>query len=248
MKIYGFQWDIAWEDPSTNFTAVRNLLEIDPPTPGALLVLPEMFSTGFSHDLRITNEPDDGPTREFLTEIARKYTVGVLGGRVCDNKNEALAIGPTGETLARYAKIKPFRPGGETYAPGRETQSFTWGGAKICPFVCYDLRFPELFRDAMRKDRPDMFIVIASWPEIRISHWLALLKARAIENQAYVIGVNRIGSDPNFSYPGKSVVFNYSGECLVDAGNQKRAFRVSPCLVELHEYRKHLPFLEDLEL
>ncbi len=248
MKIYGFQWDIVWEDPLANFTAVHNLLEIDPPAPGSLLVLPEMFSTGFSHDPRITNEPDDGLTREFLTEIARKYNVGVLGGRVCDNKNEALAVGPTGETLVRYAKLKPFRPGGETYAPGRETQSFMWGGAKICPLVCYDLRFPELFRDAMRKDRPDVFIVIASWPEVRISHWLALLKARSIENQAFVIGVNRIGSDPNFSYPGRSVAFNYSGECLVDAESQESAVSLSLSLDRLREYREQLPFLEDLEL
>jgi omega-amidase len=247
LNIYGLQWNLVWEKPDKNRCQVQKFLEKEPPLPGSLLILPEMFSTGFSFDQKITNEPDDGPTRGFLSEIAREYNVCALGGRVCDSKNEALAVDPTGETLARYAKIKPFRPGGEVYSPGTETLVFEWGGAKICPFVCYDLRFPELFREALRKDRPEMFVIIASWPEARIQHWLALLRARAIENQAFVIGVNRTGTDPGFSYPGRSVVFDYSGECLVDAGSAEGVFHASLNLEELHGYRKKLPFLEDFQ-
>jgi omega-amidase len=245
LKIYGLQWDIFWEDKPANFSRVQKLLAENPPAPGSMIVLPEMFSTGFSHDQNATNEPDHGPTRGFLTEIAQKYDVCALGGRVCESKNEALAIGPAMETLVRYAKIKPFRPGGEIYSPGIETVVCKWDSAKICPFICYDLRFPELFREAMRKDCPDVFVVIASWPKTRISHWLALLQTRAIENQAFVIGVNRTGTDPDFSYPGRSVVFDYSGECLADAGSVEGTFCVSLDLAGLREYRKKLPFLED---
>jgi omega-amidase len=246
LNIYGLQWDLIWEDKPANFSRAQQLLAETPPEPGSLLILPEMFSTGFSHNLELTEEADNGPSREFLARIAEKYNVCALGGRICGSKNEALALAPSGKTLARYAKIKPFRPGGEIYSPGTETAIFEWSGAKICPFVCYDLRFPELFRAEMKGNRPEVFIVIASWPETRISNWLALLKARAIENQAFVIGVNRTGADPTFAYPGHSVVFDYSGECLVDAGGISGSVVASLNLEALREYRKKLPFLEDM--
>jgi omega-amidase len=173
----------------------------------------------------------------FLQKIAREFRVCIIGGLVIENQNCALAIAPTGEILARYAKQKPFLPGGEPYSPGTESSVFNWQGTTVALFVCYDLRFPELFRAAAARHRPELFVVIASWPEARILHWERLLCARAIENQAYVIGVNRTGNDPTFYYPESSGLWDWNGE------------RVSHSKVDiaaLAEYRKRLPFLDDL--
>lgn len=246
MNVLALQWNLAWEDKPKNFEIVERLTADARPAPGTLIVLPEMFATGFSMNHAITNESDDGPTREFLTKLAKKYDCALLGGRVCDGKNEALAISPDGNTLARYAKIKPFRFGGEDYDAGAEPTIFEWGGATVSPFVCYDLRFPEVLREAARRWQPEVFVVIASWPEMRISHWLALLRARAIENQAFVLGVNRTGTDPFHRHTGRTALFDHSGEPLLDAGETEAALAATLDLPALREYRVRLPFLGDL--
>lgn len=246
MNLLALQWDVVWEDRPKNFEIVERLLEGARPAPGTLIVLPEMFATGFSMNHGITDEPDDGPTREFLASLARKYDCALLGGRVCDGKNEALAVSPEGNTLARYAKIKPFRPGGEDYTPGIEPAMFEWAGARVCPLVCYDLRFPELFREATRRWKPEVFIVIASWPVARIHHWMRLLQARAIENQAYALGVNRTGSDPGFTHTGRTLLADWDGEILADAKEVEGCLSATLDLDSLREYRKRLPFLGDL--
>src|SRR5437764_6765424 len=102
--------------------------------------------------------------------------------------------------------------------------SFRWHDCSVSPFVCYDLRFPELFRAAAAKHRPELFVVIANWPEGRIQHWTRLLQARAIENQAYLLGVNRIGSDPYYHYPGCSVLVDPHGDILSEAGTKENLF------------------------
>lgn len=242
------QWDIVWEDPRANFSRVRALLAEEPPESGTLVVLPEMLSTGFSMNAEKTEEPEgNSPTRAFLTELAQQYGVTMLGGRVCEGKNEAIAVGSDGTVLCRYAKQRPFLPGGEVYVAGDEPQVFSFGEARVSPLICYDLRFPELFREAARRWKPEVFVVIASWPEARIAHWTALLKARAIENQAFVLGVNRTGSDPTFAYPGRSTVFDFSGECLADAGSEPGVTTAMLDLFALREYRSRLPFLEDIQ-
>src|SRR5262249_19282743 len=141
-------------------------------------------------------------TEQFLSETAREFGICLIAGAAMRGKdgrarNKALIFSPTGELLAFYAKMQPFAPGGEAdhYAAGERPVTFRWENAVVSPFVCYDLRFPEIFREAVTAHRPELFVVIASWPEKRIAHWSTLLKARAIENQAYVIGVNRIGKD-----------------------------------------------------
>src|SRR5271156_3119529 len=149
------QLDIVWEDKAANFSRVRSLLASNPPSPGSLVVLPEMFATGFSMNLGLTRQ---GPAREdeaFLAEVARKYKVTMVAGVVSEGStgigsNESVAISPEGEFLARYAKIHPFSLGGEMqcHKPGTEIVTFLWGGFVVAPFVCYDLRFPEIFRAA----------------------------------------------------------------------------------------------------
>src|SRR4030095_7656034 len=128
-----------------------------------------------------------------------------------------------GDLLARYLKQRPFSGGGEDLAHerGGSPVTFEWGGLRIAPLICYDLRFPEVFRAAVRAGA-EMLAVIAAWPLVRIDHWITLLRARAIENQAYVIGVNRCGRDPEFVYPGRSLVVDPHGAVLVDAGDGEK--------------------------
>ncbi len=116
--------------------------------------------------------------------------------------------------------MQPFRPGGESdhYAAGDDVVLFQWDRFTVCTLICYDLRFPEIFRRAVRRGA-NLFIVMANWPQTRISHWTALLKARAIENQAYVAGVNRIGKDPMHAYSGGSLIIDPRGEVLADAAH-----------------------------
>jgi predicted amidohydrolase len=145
--------------------------------------------------------------------------------------------------------MRPFRPGGEAqhYAAGERPITFRWGDCVVAPFICYDLRFPELFRQVTGTDRPELFVVIASWPEKRVIHWVRLLQARAIENQAYVIGVNRVGTDPFYAYSGRSLIVDYNGEILADAGQKEGFIGATLEFESLRKYRQGLPFLDDLK-
>ncbi len=226
MNLVAVQLDIAWEDQQTNFAGVRALLAEAPPEKGSLILLPEMFASGFSMDISRIAEAPGGPTEGFLAEIAQAYGSFVLGGMVSQTpagrgRNEAVAFGPDGLRIARYAKLHPFSYAKETdyFDSGDEIVTFPCGDFTVAPFVCYDLRFPEVFRAAVRQGAT-LFPVIANWPQARAAHWPALLRARAIENQAYVVGVNRCGNDPNVGYAGDSILFDPKGECLAEAGSE----------------------------
>jgi predicted amidohydrolase len=246
------QMDLAWEYGAVNRARAEVLLEERQPPAGALVVLPEMFTTGFSMNVATVAEPAGGPTQSWLEAIARRWDICLLAGLARRDSNarcgnDALAIGPDGKCLAVYRKQRPFSPGGEDqhYAAGSECVDFEWKGVRVAPFICYDLRFPELFRMAALR-RPELFAVIASWPEPRIEHWVRLLQARAIENQAYVLGVNRIGDDPTHHYPGRSLIVNPSGEIIADAAAFEGFVEADLDLEALGSYRKKLAFLDDL--
>jgi omega-amidase len=245
------QLDCVWEDKAANFARVSSLLEEARPAPGSLIVLPEMFATGFSKDVRITAESEGGMTEVFLTELASRWKCGVIGGVVVKDKegacrNQAVFVSEGGEIIGRYSKIQPFTLGGERecHVPGKEVVVMEWSGWKIAPLVCYDLRFPELAREATRMGA-EVLVFIASWPARRYQHWLTLLEARAIENQAYVIGVNRCGSDPEFQYPGRSVVVDPHGVIIADAGAQERVCSAVFERVVLEGWRADFPALKD---
>lgn len=255
MKVVGVQFDISWEDKESNFKTVRSLLSQVALEKDSLVVLPEMFATGFSMNTAAIAESYQGQTEQFLSELARECGVYIIGGAAMRGKdgqtrNKALVFGPTGELLAFYAKMRPFSPGGEKehYTAGDRPITFGWGEIKVAPFICYDLRFPELFRQVTATDRPELFVVIANWPEKRVLHWVRLLQARAIENQAYVIGVNRVGADPFYSYPGRSIIVDFNGEVIADAGTAEGCVGARLELEALRKFRKGLPFLEDLKL
>jgi predicted amidohydrolase len=137
--------------------------------------------------------------------------------------------------------------GGESanYQAGREVAVFPWQGFTVAPFICYDLRFPEHFRAATRRGA-QLITVIANWPVKRIGHWVTLLQARAIENQAYVAGVNRCGADPTLTYNGRSLIVSPKGDILADAGHGESVISAEVNLQELLDYRRELPFLADM--
>ena len=252
MNFYGVQLDITWEDPQANFKRVRQLLEQSAPAKGSLVALPEMFATGFSMDAAKIAEELEGPTAAFLGEVAKNFGVTVIGGVAlsCDRskpRNEALVFDPTGKRVARYCKLHPFTLGGESecYSPGEDVVTFKWNEFTVAPFVCYDLRFPEIFRRAVKRGAT-LMTVIANWPEARIAHWRTLLQARAIENQCYMIGVNRCGVDPTLRYPGRSVVVDPTGVIVADAGNQERVFATELDAKLVETIRTKLPFLPDM--
>jgi omega-amidase len=254
VTVVGLQFEIAWENKSANFSMVRRLLARAAPEKNALVVLPEMFATGFSMNVDLVAESYGGETEQFLAATAKEFGVYVVAGAAMRGRdgrarNKALIFSPLGELLAFYAKMRPFTPGGEKehYIAGEHPVTFRWNETTVSPFVCYDLRFPELFREAAAAHRPELFVVIASWPDKRIHHWVALLQARAIENQAYVIGVNRIGTDPYYSYSGRSLIVDPQGTILADGGSAEGIISAQLDLASLQKYREGLPFLADMK-
>jgi omega-amidase len=255
VHVVAVQFDLVWEDKPANFAKVRDLLRAAPPQPGALVALPEMFATGFSMNASRIAESPGGPTEQFLSDMARELQVCLVAGaamRGADGRvrNKALVFSPDGRLLAFYAKMRLFSPGkeGDHYAAGEHPVVFSWAGCQVAPYVCYDLRFPELFRAAAARHRPELMIVIANWPEKRAPHWVRLLQARAVENQAFVLAVNRIGSDPYYTYVGRSLVIDPHGEILADAGTAETCLPATLDLSALKKYREGLPFLDDLRL
>lgn len=252
MKVYGVQLDMIWEDKPANYARVESLLSTADIQPGGLIVLPEMFATGFSMNLQDINEPLDGPTAGFLSSLAKTYQSTVIGGVVgldTDGKglNQALIFNPSGERIARYIKMHPFTFGGETkhYNPGDAIVTLPCEEFTLAPFICYDLRFPEIFRHATALGA-NLLCVIACFPGAREAHWLSLLVARAIENQAYVIGVNRCGTDPKLSYSGRSLIVDPQGRVMADGGNDECVIAAELLLEPLQQYRTEFPVLDDM--
>ncbi len=252
VKVFACQLDIVWEDKVENFVRVRSLLQRQRLDSGALVVLPEMFATGFSMNREIVGEPADGPTGCFIRDLARENGVYVLAGlaRRDDHArvfNEAVCLGPSGRCIARYAKLHLFSPGGEEehYAPGSAITLFKWGSLRVAVYICYDLRFPEVFRMGAQRGA-GVLVVIANWPARRRAHWSALLRARAIENQAYVIGVNRCGRDPYLDYAGGSAVIDPQGNTVASAGLREGIVSARLDPLAPSRWRREFPVLKDI--
>ena len=252
MNAFALQLDIAWEDKPANFARVEEAIEQANPQPGDLVVLPETFATGFSMDVARIAEPPDGPTRRFCAEIARDrqaYLVAGLAAQAAGGRGRNIAVvyDPNGRLIATYAKLHPFSYAGETdfYESGDALVMTAIGGFDACPLICYDLRFPEPFRLAARHGA-QLFIVIANWPAARAEHWRALLIARAIENQACVVGVNRTGSDPAHTYAGGSLIVDHQGRVLAEGDGQTAFIQADLDLPALDVWRRTFPALSDI--
>lgn len=227
MRAHMVQLDIAWEDKPANRDRAEKLIAAAAPSPGDLVILPEMFETGFSVVPERTADTDGAAVR-WLSDLSRAHNIAMCAGITAmgqdgRGRNRAVLVVPGREGVVRYDKVHPFSPGAERkrFTGGEEVvvAELPVGGGvlRVCPIVCYDLRFPELFR-AGRSLGAEAFIVIANWPEKRQEHWRTLLQARAIENQAIVVGVNRSGRDPYLVYAGGSIAFGPKGETLAEAG------------------------------
>jgi len=252
MEILACQLDIVWENKPANWKRAEALIEQAAPRPGSMIVLPEMFATGFSMNVASLVETTPSATQERMASWARRWQSFVVGGVVAPGRegrgvNQSVTIGPDGHEVCRYAKIQPFSLGTEDahYDAGDTVMVYRVGDWTVAPFVCYDLRFPELFRHACRLGA-NLYTVIANWPEKRIRHWVTLLQARAIENQAYVVGVNRVGEDPSLRYVGRTLIVDPSGDILADAGDREGIIRATIDREGLQALREGLPFLRDM--
>lgn len=220
------QFDVAWGDRRENFGRVRRHAKRAKDEGAGLLVLPEMFATGFLLDPSATAEEEGGETAAFLSALAGEHRMAVIGGyvrRLPSGKgaNLAVAFDADGRAVSEYAKVHLVSALGEKEAhePGDGPRPFSLLGARMACFVCYDLRFPELFR--LVAGETDVSIVIASWPAARQRHWDLLLPARAVENQQFVVGVNRIGSGGGLEFLGGTAVYAPNGDALAFGGREE---------------------------
>ena len=252
MKIFGLQLDSVWENKAASHGRVLSLLDKAKPPAGSLVVLPEMFATGFSMNVAAIHD-ESRETQDFLSRTAAERKIYLMGGVVTKDeaagrgRNESVVYSPEGREVARYCKLQPFAPGGESdhYVAGERTILFECGEFMAAPFICYDLRFPELFRQAAARGA-NLIVVIASWPAMRDDHWVTLLKARAIENQAYVVGVNRCGRDPKHYHSGRSLVYDQQGRILADAGSEEGWIEAQLDLQSVLDWRRSFPALSDM--
>lgn len=252
MNIVAVQLDMVWHDKPANHEKVRTLLAETKIEPGSLIILPEMFDCGFSMDLSSTAQTPARESESFLCELAAEHQSAVMGGviaPVVDGKgaNQSVTFAPDGTELVRYHKMQPFALPGEDVSSGfgERHQIFEWQGVKIAPFICYDLRFPEVFRPAAI-DGAELIVVIASWPEVRSEHWVRLLQARAIENQAYTVGVNRCGADPQLVHDGRSCGFDPLGVALFEADSSEQVCQIEIDASEVRTWRDKFPALKDI--
>jgi omega-amidase len=241
------QPNIVWQNPIANQQQCEALLAGIPPTTN-LIVLPEMWATGFTMTPNEVAEPIDGSSGAWMQQMAKTHKAAVCGSLAIKAGkrfyNRFVFAHPDGK-LDTYDKTHPYTPSGESriYTAGKESKSIEFAGFRIRPLVCYDLRFPVFARNT---DNYDLLICVANWPAARIQAWNALLRARAIENMAYCVGVNRTGKDAyRLHYPGASAAYNALGDELVFMEKELTISSVSLDLEELHALREKLPFLED---
>ncbi|MEE4001220.1 amidohydrolase [Tenacibaculum sp. FZY0031] len=216
LRVALIQSDLIWENPTANRKKfeekINGLLdEID------LIVLPEMFTTGFTMNASAVAETIEGETVQWLQDLAQKKTTAITGSIVIRENdrfyNRLLFVHPSGK-IDSYNKKHTFTLAGEheVFSAGTEKIIVDYRGWKICPLICYDLRFPVWARNT---ENYDLLLYVASWPKPRIEAWDSLLKARAIENMTYTAGVNRVGVDPNkYEYTGNTVCYDTLGNCL----------------------------------
>ena len=250
MKIAAVQHDVAWEDRDATLARLEPQLNAAAGTGARLVVLTEMFPTGFSMEPERVAEPEGGPSTEFLRTQAADLGVWLAGsvpikpdggGRPV---NRLLLTGPGGE-LHHYDKIHPFTYSGEHehYAAGTRRVTVDVEGVRVTPFVCYDLRFADEFW--AEAQGTDCYVVVANWPAARRAHWQALLVARAIENQAYVVGVNRVGEGGGLQYAGDSRIIDPLGEILAAGAGGETILLADVDPEVVAETRKRYPFLAD---
>lgn len=249
MRVGLTQMDIVWEDKEKNMEKATKLMEQASAQGVELLVFPEMTLTGFTMNTAFAGEEMlFSPTLRFFKEASRKFHMAVAFGYVEDFGEEyynKLMIVSEGRILYDYDKIHPFNYGeeGGHYIGGHEVKTAVLKDMELSGFVCYDLRFPEIFQAV--SERAYMILVIANWPKERVLHWETLLRARAIENQCYMIGVNRIGKGNGLEYIESSMAFDPLGERLTKAHSKSELMIVDVEADKVKKIREQFPFKAD---
>jgi len=247
LKIALVQTNLIWENPIENRSHLAQKItgfmeEVD------LIVLPEMFSSGFTMNPKAVAETMNGETIAWLQHLAKAKDCAITGSLVIEENgkyyNRLVFVYPNGE-LKTYDKRHLFTLAGEdkVYTAGKEKLIIEYKGFRICPLICYDLRFPVFARNV---EDYDVLIYVANWPKPRINAWDILLKARAVENMSYAIGVNRIGMDENeLEYVGHSQTVDFLGNYLLEPQETDSVFIVELDKEKLLETRSKLAFLKD---
>lgn len=243
------EYDTGWHDPRQSLERAASLAREARLSGAELLVLPEMCTTGFTMDAEQQAEVPDGTSVRTLATIAAEERIWIIAGLAMRRENRfvnsALLIAPTGEVTATYNKQRLFGYAAETeiYSAGAEPCIVEIAGLSVALFICFDLRFPELFREV--GPDVDACVVIANWPAARQLHWDVLIQARAIENQCYVVAVNRTGEGGGLRYDGGSRIFDPWGE-RTDAADSNGVLRTGTLKREaVDQVRTNFPFVPD---
>jgi predicted amidohydrolase len=249
MLVAGLQLDIAWEDPEENFRRASDLACRAVADGARMIALPEMFATGFSVNSPAVADHADA-IRLFLSDLAREHGVWVLGGfaEPTDARpvNSCSLLTPTGDEVLCYRKVHPFTLAGEgkVFDGGDSIHTAEAEGVRITPLICYDLRFPELFRAAALET--DLFVVVANWPVKRGRAWRTLLAARAIDGQAWVLGVNRVGDDAEgFHFRGDTALVDPMGEVVASLADRAGVVIGEVDAERVKAVREKFGFLDD---
>ncbi|WP_018621921.1 amidohydrolase [Spirosoma luteum] len=259
MNVSLLQPDLYWHDPVANRAMLEERI-FSLPESTDLIVLPEMFTTGFTMDAAAVAEPMNLTTFRWLKQMAAQTGAVVTGSYVVQEKDSRNAVSPTGRKFFNrliwmqpdgqfdtYDKRHLFRMAGEDtiYTAGTHRIVKVWKGWRICPLVCYDLRFPVWSRNTQAAPSLfdfDLLLYVANWPAARRNAWNVLLQARAIENLSYVVGVNRVGRDGNgHPYSGDSAVIDYKGEVLFRQSDIETVHQQTLLLDELRAFRATFP-------
>lgn len=252
MKIGLVQYNPEWENKESNKSKINNLL-LSSNDNYDLIILPELTLTGFTMYSEKYGENLSGDTVSYFQNFSKEFQTNTLFGLIEDENgihyNSLLHIDKDGNKISNYRKIHPFTYSTEDqhYKRGLNTVVTKIDDWKVGLSICYDLRFPELYRN-YGKAGTELIVCIANWPDTRIEHWDALLKARAIENQCFVAGVNRVGNDPKLKYNGHSGVYSPMGEKLISSADNENIVSIEIDLNKVKEIRSKLPFLDDIFL
>lgn len=252
MKIACIQLDVAFAEPEKNFNNVKTLIEKVANEGAELVVLPEMWNTAYAlTELEVLADIEGQRTKKFLSELAQTHNIHIVGGSVSTKKGEHFyntmyVFTNEGELVAEYDKAHLFRLMDEHLylKSGSQKNIFKLGDTEAGGVICYDIRFPEWLRAHALAGAKVLFIP-AQWPEKRIDHWKILLQARAIENQCFVIAVNRRGEDPNNRFNGQSMVIAPWGKVLWTGSEHDEYGMIDVDFSEVEEVRSQIPVYED---
>jgi len=252
MKIGLLQYSPEWENLEDNISNVESIIG-NKVSDEDVIVLPEMSLTGFTMASEKFAEEIDGSSTKYFISLSQRLKKHIFAGiieRDGENiYNSLVHFDKNGLIRARYRKIHPFSYAkeDESYTASEEIVSTNIDKVKVGLTICYDLRFPELYR-LYGKERTEIMINIANWPVTRIEHWKHLLKSRAIENQCFMVGVNRVGTDHESQYNGSSAIFDPMGEEILMCPDVEDLFSAEIDISKVEEVRNNLPFLDDIKL